>query len=428
MGKVKMAAEFTLCTLRISIADMVVLRVRTGGTPNSDLPKFLYQVLPARVGSLMATIPCGSHGVSIPHQSELGFGYPILRSPPPTVDGFVIVYSRQTNKRYEAIEILSRGLRYKITEFHEIAAGWIEKDEGVARPIPGRYAYFLPGIQLWGVILRDSGYIASDPSVLSPDITENMQRDREQLAGSGILVRVPVLAGQKTGTILPAFARVELTQDPQPNQQSHWIDFAEYQAAYERQSHPPSAIVPQFQEWLETLTAESGFQRFVFKSGMFFGDCNEWWGERNRRRTMHEGLDFVEGITSDAKTGSIPVGTPVRAMADGEVVAILNDFLGKTVIVRHPEFINNNGDIFHTLYSHIRPVDESFGPVEKGRHLGQMGKSPNSRTPAHLHLTGAWIPGTMLPDAIRMNHINPGFAAVTLTSFNDLIKRFNDPL
>ena len=97
-------------------------------------------------------------------------------------------------------------------------------------------------------------------------------------------------------------------------------------------------------------------ESWLIRPGMFFGDCMEWWGDLNRRRSEHEGVDFAEGLDSSEQITNLPEGTPVRAMLSGEVVSVLDDFLGKTLLVRHPEVVNKSGAVLYTQYSHILPV------------------------------------------------------------------------
>ncbi len=418
-----MATGSDLSTLRISVADMIALQIRSTRPGRPAPPNRLYQPLPITAMSLMATIPQGSFEVSIPHQSELDCAYPILSSPHAAGDGFEIAYGVQANKRYEAVEILFQERKFSVEEFHNTACIWVEEHDGGLRMIPDRYAYFAPGIERWSAILRDSGYLALNPLKLPAEITAEMRQHRDLPTGSGIIARVPMHAGKRRGDgeALPVFARVALTLDSHPGPKSTWISFPEYQEMRVLLSRPPSSIIADFREWLKLLAAESGFKHFVFQTGMLFGDCIEWWGDRNRRRTVHEGLDFAEGFNPDKEVRSIPEATPVRAIADGIRVSILDDFLGKTVVVKHPVFTNEHGDVFYTLYSHIQPVDESSGSVKKGQLLGRVNKSTRARTPGHLHLTGAWIPGILSPDAIRMEHISPGFAPVILADFNSLL-------
>jgi hypothetical protein len=407
--------------LRISIADMMALHVRTQRDKWVARPERLYQRLPMRAMALMSTIPFGNFAVSIPHQSnmgDLGGGYPIVNSLSTAVDGITIVYDRHSNGRYEATKILFQNREYKIAAFYEVACKWVNAHEGRLKIIPGRYAYFVPTQKLWGVILRDNGYIALDPSIVPSEITPELLGNS---ADKGhMIARVPIYGGERqtSGDALPVFQQVELTLDPHPTPQIIWTNFVENRKARAIRARLPDCIIPDFREWLQRLTAESGFKRWVFRPGMLFGDRIEWWGDGNRRRTEHEGLDFAEGLSPGDIIKSIPEGAPARAIADGEIVAFLDDFLGKTVVVRHSRIVDQNGDVFHTLYSHIWPSALQSGPIAKGRLLGRVGKSIADGAPAHLHLTCAWIPQSIPSDKLSMDHIDPAFVPIVLINFN----------
>jgi murein DD-endopeptidase MepM/ murein hydrolase activator NlpD len=407
--------------LRISIADMMALNIRTQRNRRLPLPESLYQKLPMRAMGFLATIPFGDFAVSIPHQSDLSGGYPLLESAEPAAMGITIVYARQSNNRYEAENILYQGRAYGMLEFQALAGRWRDDREGKAKIVPGRYAYFVPAEKLWTVILRDNGYIALDPLTVPCEITPQILESRVQ--GGPITVRVPIYRGnnQKPGDALPVFQQVAVTLDPKPTPHSIWTGFADHQRARSVRAQPPGCIISDFHEWSRRLAAESGFRRWRFRPGMAFGDRMEWWGDGDRRITEHEGLDFAEGASSDNGIRKIPEGSPVRAITDGEIVAFLDDFLGKTVVVRHPWIVDQTGGVFHTLYSHIRPSDLSLAPVAKGGLLGHVGKSGASGAPAHLHLTGAWIPQSIPANELRLDHINPAFVPVVLINFNELI-------
>jgi hypothetical protein len=410
-----------MSTLRISISDMMALHVRIQGDKKLARPEHLYQRLPMRAMALMATIPCGDFEVSIPHQSDLGWGYPILDSLETSSDDIMVDYARQSNGLYKAVQVFFQDRAYGATEFREVACQWVEMHEGQLRIVPDRYAYFVPTQKLWGVILRDNGFIPLDPSIVPSEIHSQLLGSR---ANHGHLIaRVPVCCGDRpvSGYGLPVFQQVELTLDPHPATQSVWTHFVDYQSGRTDRARPPACIFPDFQEWLQCLTAESGFERWIFRPGMFFGDRMEWWGDGNWRRTDHEGLDFAEGLSPAGGIRSVPEGTPARVIADGETIAFLDDFLGKTIVVRHPAIIDQNGDIFHTLYSHIRPTTGQLGPVTKGELLGCVKKLTAAGAPAHLHLTGAWIPQSIPSGKISMDHIDPAFVPVVLINFNDLL-------
>jgi murein DD-endopeptidase MepM/ murein hydrolase activator NlpD len=395
--------------------------VRTRGEQDRALPEYLYQELSMNALSLMATLPRGTFAVSIPHQSESVPGYPIRKSPPSAAEGFVVIYSAQPNRRYEAVEILCQGRSFGIAEFCEFANRSLENQIGRMRTIPERFAYFAPARDLWGVIQRDNGYTALDPSRMESSLTVALLQSRQLRQSSGVLARIPVQTGDRMAqqTPLPIFARVELTLESKPCLQSNWVSFDEYQRTRALQSQPPAVIIPAFREWLVRFTTESRFESWIFHPGMRFGDPIEWWGDRNRRRTEHEGLDFAEGKQMSGQICAIPGGTPVRAMAEGQVVSLLQDFLGQTVVVCHTGVTDETGRVFHSLYSHIQPeVGLSGKFVSKGQILGQMGKSTSLGAPAHFHLTAAWIPQSIPPGHLTLDHIHPGFAPVVLINFN----------
>jgi hypothetical protein len=410
--------------LRVSIADMIALNVRAKGRGNRELPAALYQLLPEKAMALMATIPCGTFAVSIPGSISSGCGCPILKTVPPAIDGFVAMYSRKPNGRYEAVAVLYQGKSCLFAEFIPFARRWVEEHVGMLKAIPGRYCYFAPAREEWGVILRDGGYIAWDVSGMPSELTADLRTRRYDRDSSGILARIPVFAGEKwlREGVLPVFARAEVMIDSNSNHESDWISFEEYRTTREDQARLPDSIAPAFHEWLRRLTEESGFKRWIFRSGMLFGDCMEWWGDGSRRRTEHEGLDFAIGVLPGGGIRDIPEGVPVRSPADGEVVAVLDDFIGKTVAVRHPAISRPDGCTFHTLLSHIKPLVKRRDSMVEGQIVGTVGKSTNASAPVHLHLTGAWIPKTLVADEIRMDHIHTAFAPVALVGFNDWLR------
>jgi len=410
-----------MCTLRLSISDMISLNVRTKRSRNDELPATLYQGMPEKGMALIATMPSGAAAVSIPGKSGPGGGYAILKDGPPSGAGLVVAYDRRQNGRYEAAAALYHGRIFEFAEFIPIARQWVEKHFGMPKEIPGCYACFSPTREEWGVILRDSGYLAWDPSGMPFGVTPELRARLQAREGSGILARMQVYAGDKKkhADILPVFARVQVMLESSTGVEPDWVSFAEYQKIRADRARLPKAIIPEFHEWLKSLTEDSGFKCWIFRRGMLFGDHVEWWGDRCRRRTEHEGLDFATGLLPGGQISPVQEGVPVRSMAEGEVVAVLDDFIGKTVVVRHPEFSRSDNCVFHSLLSHIRPQVSLLDRVSKGQVVGTVGKSTSAGAPSHLHLTGAWIPATFDLNEIRMDQIHPAFEPIMLVSFKD---------
>jgi hypothetical protein len=383
------------CVLRISISDMLALRVRTQQPNAPQLPEFLYQQAPVQGLGLIATLPQKNIQVSIP--------YPIEKRLPPSSDGLVLIYALQPNRRYEAIEALYEHQNYTIMQLHSLAKNWLGSQKQTAAA--GGHRFFHPDVDQWGVIRRDNGYVANFGAF--PEM-HHMEISR---LTSGVTIRLPARSA-------PRFEQVELALDHNPCEKSRWMSFDEYASERARQSKIPEILNQNFREWEIRLAEESGLKSWVFSEGMLFLDRMEWWGTKNRRRTEHEGIDFALGKDA-GNVSSIPSGTPVRAIAGGEVVAILNDFLGKTILVQHST-IRNKANIFYTLYSHIQPVSDLPAKAYQGQILGVVGESKSGSAPMHLHLTAAWIPESILPGQLTMDHINHAFAPIVLVNLNEL--------
>jgi hypothetical protein len=190
---------------------MIALRVRAWRSADSSQPEFLYQSLPAGALSLMATLPSEGIPVSIPHGREPGFGFPIGKSLPAATERWVVVYARQPNRFYEAIEILFEGKRFGIEDFRKLASRRLASHAGRLRPIPGRHMYFAPTIELWSTILENHGYAVADPSRAQAEITPEMREIREGSLTSGVLARISLYTGDKLPAgMLPVF-EAELT-------------------------------------------------------------------------------------------------------------------------------------------------------------------------------------------------------------------------
>ena len=412
------------CTIRVSIADMVVLRVRTRRAGDSPQPEYLYQIFPPDALPLIATLPRGAFAISIPYHSNSGCGYIITKSLPAGSKGFVLVYALQPNRRYEAVKVIFQGKDYDMEEFIAYASRWTDAHAGTLHRIPEKYLYFAPSRDQWNVIRRDHGYMAVDPSIFSADTSAEVLQMRQRITAAGVIARIPLLACEVKGTrLLPYFRKAELTFDENPDSQTRWITFREYVRIKAQESLPPEGIAENFPGWLNEMKSESGFKSWVFRAGKLFGAQTEWWGDGNRRYAEHEGIDFAEGRDSDGLIRPIPEGTPVRAIENGEFACILDDFLGKTILVRHPHMVNRHGSVLYTQYSHILPDDTPVPTVAKGQVHGKIGRMTQSKAPAHFHFAAACITQTLPASALTLGHLHPAYVPVTLINFNELINK-----
>ena len=313
---------------------------------------------------------------------------------------------------------------YSIEAFIDYASRWTDFHAGTLHRIPEKYLYFAPSRDQWNVIRRDLGYMAVDPSSFSADPSAEVLQKRQRITAAGVIARVPLLACEVKGTrLLPYFRKVELTFDENPDRQTRWISFREYMRIKAQESQPPDRIAENFPGWLDELKKESGFESWVFRAGRLFGAHTEWWGDGNRRYAEHEGIDFAEGRDSNGLIRPIPEGTPVRAIESGEIAGVLDDFLGKTILVRHPQTVNKNGSVLYTQYSHILPADLPASVVTKGQLLGHVGRMTQSKAPAHFHFAAAWIPQSLAASALTLGHLHPAYVPVTLIDFNGLVDK-----
>ena len=145
------------------------------------------------------------------------------------------------------------------------------------------------------------------------------------------------------------------------------------------------------------------FGEWLFYPGMLFNSDDKWWGNLSVRDTPHEGLDLSLYRDHNGRNISLKSGALVPVMYDGEVVRVINDFLGKTIFVRHREFGNCVQD-FYTIYGHVMPSNKVARGVilTEGDLLGSIADTSGSRSdlPAHLHISVALISKEITEDML----------------------------
>ena len=107
-----------------------------------------------------------------------------------------------------------------------------------------------------------------------------------------------------------------------------------------------------------------GFHAWVFLPGMLFNAHDKWWGDKGKRTRPHEGLDV--GLFSDrqGRFFRLEEETKIPAMYGGTVVAIVDDFLGMSIVLEHR--LPDSGGPFLTIYGHT-VVREGLRPGSAGR-------------------------------------------------------------
>ena len=136
-----------------------------------------------------------------------------------------------------------------------------------------------------------------------------------------------------------------------------------------------------------------GFKEWIFYPGMLFHNTEAWWTDNNLRPTPHEGIDLCFYRDNAGQVRRIDSETKIPVTYNGEIVHIHDDFLGKSIYVKHS--INNKSkNTLHTIYGHTIPQDHCVTGkrVREGDIITEIAAlSKDSNVLPHIHITMAWI-------------------------------------
>ena len=173
---------------------------------------------------------------------------------------------------------------------------------------------------------------------------------------------------------------------------------------------PPSLTDTRFTECFIQKNAldPGGFKEWAFCPGMLFHSTDKWWGDHKKRDKPHEGLDLC--LYKDRKDMIVRLGETAKipAICDGMVAGILDDFLGKSIIVESL-FSGCDRNRLCTIYGHIIPKDHlhvgSF--VEQGDVIAALADSRRFKTNIfpHLHISLGWASKTLSYDRLDWKNI-----------------------
>ena len=146
-----------------------------------------------------------------------------------------------------------------------------------------------------------------------------------------------------------------------------------------------------------------GFGQWLFLPGMLFGAMEQWWGDQNRRKTPHEGLDLHYYRAVEGNICHLDSTIKVPVMFSGRIVTVVSDFLGESVFVLHEEYASGKSHLY-TIYGHIAPGQDlhSGKLVREGDIVGAIssGRGNSYAAPRHLHLSLAWVPDRLPNDSL----------------------------
>jgi len=150
-------------------------------------------------------------------------------------------------------------------------------------------------------------------------------------------------------------------------------------------------------------------RKWLFYPGMLFGSMDKWWGSGGTRVTPHEGVDicFYRSLSDSVQT--LGPGTLIPVLHEGQIVRIVDDFLGRTVFIRHPRHEEENRELY-SIYGHIRPKDDLCPglQVRAGDSIGSLAASlKRTSAPPHLHLSAALISKTFPKEKLGWNAADP---------------------
>lgn len=144
----------------------------------------------------------------------------------------------------------------------------------------------------------------------------------------------------------------------------------------------------------ENALDESGFQEWIFYPGMLFNATDKWWGNQEKRKRPHEGLDLCLYRDREDRILRLDEKTKIPVLYDGVVVRVVDDFIGKSVMVEHRPL---DGDYprLCTIYGHTNLSGGlNIGRIVKAGDILATLAQPNSsqrNIPPHLHISLVWI-------------------------------------
>lgn len=153
---------------------------------------------------------------------------------------------------------------------------------------------------------------------------------------------------------------------------------------------------------------QHGFREWVFVPAMLFGSEDKWWGDRGKRTSPHEGLDFCLYSDSSRNLLRLEAGTRIPATHDGTVVAIIDDFLAKSIVLEHR--LPDHGSTVLTIYGHVVPREtlRVGSIVDEAEIIGVLAiRSKSSvRVYPHLHVSLALPSKVASYDTLTWRHLS----------------------
>ncbi|MBU0729030.1 MAG: M23 family metallopeptidase [Proteobacteria bacterium] len=151
---------------------------------------------------------------------------------------------------------------------------------------------------------------------------------------------------------------------------------------------------------------DCGFKAWIFEPGMLIAAEDQWWGDSAKRSVPHEGLDIVCFVDANNRRHPLPQKARVPALFDGEIVLVMDDFLGQSVFIRHL-FQEERGTLY-SIYGHVVLLEHLCigSMIREGDCIGMINHDKAVKCPPHLHVSVAIIPDAINPEQLSWKKIS----------------------
>jgi len=110
-----------------------------------------------------------------------------------------------------------------------------------------------------------------------------------------------------------------------------------------------------------------------------------------KRKKLHEGLDLGFYRNQKKEIIGFDDSTRIPTIYDGVIVGIFNDFLGKSIFIKHEISSADNRTLF-TIFGHLNPDSEIYPGMrlQEGEIIASVASSGTSNVSSHLHISIGW--------------------------------------
>ncbi len=139
---------------------------------------------------------------------------------------------------------------------------------------------------------------------------------------------------------------------------------------------------------------------------MLFSSRDKWWDDYGLRTTMHEGIDITYYRTDGRNLETLNETTLIPAFDDGKILSVCDDFLGKSLIIEHPDSDKFTDSIVIYAYAHIIPDNrlKTGDYVEKGCPIARVCNTDrNPKLPPHLHFSCFEVSSNISSQSLNWN-------------------------